>query len=347
MNKREKAAKEFGEMVSGLVSDWVSSSNQTVSDKVAVPLGLYNAKGKQFRQMSDADKSLSDFIKTALLEGYGVAFNGQNFGTLDATLRKNQLAEKYNYEAIMQLNPELSAAELASAVLDICIKATVGNKKVALGFVYGENQHNMKGKTPGSQITRENMVAMLLRNHQLVIAKYPPTAPPFVIGTLDEIRKAIRFERRRREVEDAIRPEKLAAFEADLPATEEEIDKMDPAKLRAIAQKHFPDCKPGNFPQPTDFDPTLSDQELAEQIINALEPFFEDQNVICLAFGRRDGQHWPNVPENTRAWNIACLLNGLFMFVQGVETKRTLNELGTLSDIREMSQRQRREVAAP
>ena len=333
-------------------------NNPTASDKVAIPLELCKANGKQFRQMSDVDKSFVDFIKAALLEGYGVVFDGLDFGTLDALLRKNQLAKKYNYHAIMRLDHELPDAELADAVLDICIKATAGNRKAMLAFGFNENLQNMKGKLPGSQITREDMVSMLLWNHQLVIAKSQPMTltmdnapsfrePPFVIGTLSQIREAIRSYRRGLEGQDIIRREKLAAYEADLPDSLEKVEAMDPVEARATLQKHFPDHNPpDNFPQPADFDPTLSDQDLAEQIIDTLEPFFEGQSVICLAFGRREGQHWPDVPENTREWSIACLINGLFMFMQGVETKRILDKFGTLSDIREMSRRQRLELAA-
>ena len=141
---------------------------------------------------------------------------------------------------------------------------------------------------------------MLLWNHRLVIAEDPPTAPPSVIGTLSEIRKAIRFHRRNDEMQDDLRRAKLAAFEADLPDSPEKIEAMDSAEIEVIVKKHFPDLPP--FPEPADFDPTLSDQEFAAEIVDKLEPFFEGQSVVCLAFGRREGskgQQWPDESETT------------------------------------------------
>jgi hypothetical protein len=168
---------------------------------------------------------------------------------------------------------------------------------------------------------------------------------PMSLGNLAGIREQIRGIKIAEREANIARREKIEQFHKELagrdPAT------MSPDELRKKFQKSHPEWNPPPCPAPQDFDPTLSDQALAEAIADKFLPLYEGQDFLRLSFGRRAGQEWPADEENMdqREWTVACLLGGLSMFMQGAETGKVLQVFGTLDEFRKAIKRSHQEKA--
>jgi hypothetical protein len=337
------------------VADWISRNSNLPFEKHQQPPLIIHLKGKPFRKCRE-DELLPGYLKAALLEGCAIEWNGTKYGTLKDMIRGDKRAQKYKLPQFSQFDPDTPDQELAEAWADALLRSIKRSRDgIAVGFAIDPAKstlHNLGADL--STDPRKRLVTMLLAGYDIVLSsgdaktakRCSELRDPISLGNLATIREQIRQSKIAEIGANIARREKLEKFNNELagrnPAT------MFPEELRKKIQKLYPEWNPQFPPAPQDFDPTLSDQELAEAIADKFLPLYEGQGFLEHSFGRREGQEWPVNEEDmdAREWTIACLLGGLSMMMRGAETGDVLKVFGTLAEIRKAIERSHEEKAS-